>query len=224
MKKIHYFLPPIVIDFLRFIKKKIKSKAQFIEKPLKQDLDLYSDPEMAKVLNTWGERNAWIEIQHLLINKSKFKILDIACGTGIVMKILKKNLNFEEIYGCDISKLLISKAHENEIENKYLKICDATDLPYNENEFDYNYSIGSLEHFTEEGIVNFLKSSRKVSKYSGYHMIPVSRDGKNHGWIKNYQSYFNNSIEWWSAQCSKVTSDFYFLDSSWEDEFRLENG
>ena len=68
MKKIHYFLPPIVIDFLRFIKKKIKSKAQFIEKPLKQDLDLYSDPEMAKVLNTWGERNAWIEIQHLFMS------------------------------------------------------------------------------------------------------------------------------------------------------------
>ena len=51
---------------------------------------------------------------------------------GNCHKNLKKNLNFEEIYGCDISKLLISKAHENEIENKYLKIWDATDLPYNE--------------------------------------------------------------------------------------------
>ena len=175
---------------------------------------------MAKILDVWGERNAWIEIQHILHDKKKYKVLDIACGTGIVIEILSNN-GHKNLYGCDISDFLIQKAINKGIEKNRLLVCDATSLPYKENEFDYNYSIGSLEHFTKEGIVKFLSSSMYVTKFSGYHMIPVSRDNKNYGWIENYQSYFNNSIEWWSEICSSVTSDFYFIDSSWEDEISV---
>ena len=219
MRKIKYFLPPIIVDFLRFLKKKIKSKVRFIEKPMKQELDLYYDPEMAKILDSWGERNAWIEIQHLLFGK-KAKILDIACGTGKVIEILKNNKNYE-IYGCDISDFLIEKAIKRGIDKKKLLVCDATNLPYDQNEFDYSYSIGSLEHFTEDGIKKFLISSLNVTKYSGFHMIPISRDGKDHGWIQNYQSYFNNSVDWWSKICTDCSLNFSFLDSSWEDEMSV---
>jgi ubiquinone/menaquinone biosynthesis C-methylase UbiE len=100
-------------------------------------------------------------------------------------------------------------------------VCDPTDLPYETNSFDYCYFIGSLEHFTESGILSFLKSSSKVTKNNGYHMIPVSRTGKDYGWIENYQSYFNNSVEWWSAMCEKVSLKYKFIDSSWEDEISV---
>jgi ubiquinone/menaquinone biosynthesis C-methylase UbiE len=220
MRKIQYFLPPILIDTLRFFKKKIK-KQLLIKEPNKQSLELYNDPEMAKILDEWGERNAWIEIQHIFHDKKKYKILDIACGTGKVIEILMSKIQLNNLFGCDISDFLIGKAIERGIDKNKLKICDATKLPYNENEFDYNYSIGSLEHFTKEGIKDFLISSRKVTKYSGFHMIPVSRDGKDHGWIENYQSYFNNSVGWWSSICKDITKDFYFIDSSWEDEISV---
>ncbi len=186
---------------------------------MKQELDLYYDPEMAKILESWGERNAWIEIQHLLFGK-KAKILDIACGTGKVIEILKDNNDYD-IYGCDISDFLIEKAKIKGIDQNKLLVCDATNLPYDQNEFDYSYSIGSLEHFTEDGIKKFLLSSLKVTKYSGFHMIPVSRDGKDHGWIENYQSYFNNSVDWWSNICKSSSLNFSFLDSSWEDEISV---
>lgn len=217
MNKIYYFLPPIIVDLARFLKKQIKTKVKFIEKPIEQDLNLYFDPEMAKILDTWGERNAWIEIQHLLHGKSS-KVLDIACGTGKVMEILTKKNNKIDIYGCDISDFLIDKAIKKGINKNKFLVCDATNLPYDNDEFHYSYSIGSLEHFTEDGIKKFLLSSSKVTKFESYHMIPVSRDGKDHGWIKNYQSYFNNSVEWWSNICSNLSLSFSFLDSSWEDE------
>ena len=176
---------------------------------------------MAKILDTWGERNAWIEIQHIFHEKNNNKILDIACGTGKVIEILNENIKAKNVYGCDISDFLISKAVERGIPEQKLKICDATNLPYNENEFDYNYSIGSLEHFTHDGIIKFLRSSMKVTKFYGYHMIPVSRNNKDNGWIENYQSYFNNSENWWSNLCNQITSDFYFIDSSWEDDLSV---
>ena len=171
---------------------------------------------MAQILDTWGERNTWIEIQHLLHNK-KAKVLDIACGTGKVIEILKKT-NDSEIFGCDISDFLIGKALERGISGSHLKVCDATNLPYSENEFDFCYSIGSLEHFTEEGILNFLKSSKRVTRYSGFHLMPVSKSNIDEGWISNYQSYFNNSEKWWLNICKSIFENVQILDSSWEDD------
>ena len=198
-------LPPIIFNFLKLLKKKAQKKV-FLEKPKNQELDLYYDPKMAQILDTWGERNTWIEIQHLLHNK-KAKVLDIACGTGKVIEILKKT-NDSEIFGCDISDFLIGKALERGISGSHLKVCDATNLPYSENEFDFCYSIGSLEHFTEEGIANFLKSSKRVTRYSGFHLIPVSKSNIDEGWISNYQSYFNNSEKWWLNICKSI---FFFV-------------
>ena len=221
MKKIILlFLPPIILDLYRKIKKKFKKKITFLN-PKKQELDLYYDKEMAKVLDTWGERDTWIEIQHIFHHKKNPKILDIACGTGKVIKILEKNLKIQNIHGCDISDFLTEKARLKGIKDDRLKICDATNLPYKNDEFDYNYSIGSLEHFTEDGIIKFLRESKRVTKISGYHLIPVSRSGNDEGWITNYQSYFNNSLNWWIDICKKEFQDILILDSGWEDEISV---
>ena len=52
-------------------------------------------------------------------------------------------------------------------------------------------------------------------------MIPVSRSGKDCGWIENYQFYFNNSVKWWSTMCEKASLKYKFIDSSWEDEISV---
>ena len=89
---------------------------------------------------------------------------------------------------------------------------------YEDNFFDYSYSIGSLEHFTEEQIIEFLKSARRVTKYFSFHQIPMSKSDKDEGWISPLQSYFNNSKKWWLDKCNKVYDDVQILDSSWEDK------
>ena len=146
--------------------------------------------KMASILEKWGERNAWIEIQHLLYDK-KGKILDVACGTGKVIEILNK-ISIKDVYGCDISDYLIQKAVERGIPIEKLKVCDATELQtYEDDYFNYSYSIGSLEHFTEDQIIKFLISTKKVTKYCSFHQIPTSRSNKNEGWISPLQSYYN---------------------------------
>jgi SAM-dependent methyltransferase len=97
-------LPPFILKILLSLKKKIK-KAKFISSPQNQKLNLYYDEQMAQILDNWGSRNAWIEVQHIFDDK-KGKILDIACGTGKVIEILSKNKHLD-IYGCDISSFLI---------------------------------------------------------------------------------------------------------------------
>ena len=73
-----------------------------------QDLELYWDKEFAELLDTWGEPHLWKEIQ-LLLRDVEGPTLDIACGTGVAMRILSDSFGLD-VYGCDISEMLIEKA------------------------------------------------------------------------------------------------------------------
>ncbi|MGE0351076.1 class I SAM-dependent methyltransferase [Hydrogenophaga sp.] len=209
-------LPPVLLRGLKQIKRRVQANSRAGAKAGSQELDIYWDPAMAAALETWGVGNAWNEIQLLLLN-ARGTVLDIACGTGKVISLLQ-DLKDIEVHGCDISDFLLTKATERGIAKERLTCCDATALPYPAGHFDFAYSIGSLEHFTEEGIHAFLQECRKVVTKRSFHMIPVSRSQKNEGWISPWQSYFNNSTDWWVANCRKTFSRVTVLDSAWQDE------
>lgn len=187
--------------------------------PYKQDLNIYWDPAFAQVLETWGEGNVWEEIKYLVVN-CKGKILDIACGTGRTMEIIS-GIHGIELYGCDISNLLIEKAVERGIDSSRLSVCDATQMVFPDNDFDYAYSIGSLEHFTEEGILKFIGECYRVTKINSFHMLPVSRSGENEGWMKTTQSFFNNSVDWWISKFRSSYKTVYIFDSKWQDSISI---
>jgi ubiquinone/menaquinone biosynthesis C-methylase UbiE len=210
---------------MKTLLRKIKNKIPFPFKkkpplkpllnPNRQDLDLYWNQAYAQVLETWGEGNVWDEIQLLMVN-CKGKVLDIACGTGRTIEILS-GIREVEIHGFDISDFLISKAIERGISKNQLSVCDATQMDFADDIFDYAYSIGSLEHFTEDGISKFLTECYRVTKFNSFHQIPVSRSGKNEGWIKTVQTYHNNSVDWWLDKFKASYNTVYVLDSKWED-------
>jgi len=209
-------LPPVLLRGLKQARKSMKFHSRQTSKAGAQELDIYWNPAMAAALETWGEGNAWNEIQLLLLN-ARGTILDIACGTGKVMSLLQGRTDIQ-VHGCDISDFLLDKAVQRGIAKERLTCCDATALPYSAGRFDYAYSIGSLEHFTEEGIQGFLRECKKVVAKRSFHMIPVSRSQKNEGWISPWQSYFNNSTEWWIDHCKRVFPTVTVLDSVWSDD------
>ncbi len=180
---------------------------------------MYWDPKMADMLETWGEGNAWNDIQ-LLMAQRQGRVLDIACGTGKVIELLKRYPALE-IHGCDISDLLLSRAAARGIAKDRLTLTDATKMSYSDKSFDFAYSIGSLEHFTENGIVDFLRENLRIVNGPTFHMVPMSRDGKDHGWITTSQSYFNNSESWWLKKCLQVYPEATLLASSWSDSISI---
>lgn len=204
------------------LKNKTAQKAQNLKKdanPEVQDLDLYWDPKMANLLETWGEGNVWNEVQFLMA-PLEGKVLDIACGTGRTMEILSKFPHLD-LYGVDISDLLIEKAKQRGFSDEKLKISDATATDYVDDSFDYSYSIGSLEHFTEDGILKFIAEAYRITKASSFHMLPVSRSNQNEGWMKTLQSFHNNSIEWWLDKFKQAYPNVYVLDSQWNDDISI---
>ena len=213
--------PPLIWNLLRkvHLAKGVKtyiSSGTTANDSSMQDLDLYWDPQMAAILDTWGKDHVWNEIEMFLIGK-KGNVLDIACGTGITMEILSKQKDLN-LFGCDISDFLIEKAKQKGIEKKQLAVCDATDMKiYKNDQFDYSFSIGSLEHFTEEGIKKFVSEVYRITKYQTFHMMPVSRSGKNEGWMKTLQSFHNNSVEWWIENFKSKYENVYVVNSGWND-------
>jgi ubiquinone/menaquinone biosynthesis C-methylase UbiE len=95
---------------------------------------------------------------------------------------------------------------------------DATKLGYRSSSFDYVFSIGSLEHFTVEGIKATLRSCKRVSRLLNLHMVPVSASGKDEGWVTPCQSYWNNSEEWWLETFKAVFPEVWVMSSKWRDE------
>lgn len=185
-----------------------------------QDLNIYWDPDFFESSKRWGLGTVWTEIQFLLAG-CKGRVLDIACGPGKVISILSK-FDRVSMYGCDISDFLINEAVKSGIPRSKLKVCDATKLPYSDKYFEYSYSIGSLEHFTENGIIACLQESFRATRYASFHQVPISRTGINEGWIKLGQSYNNNSVDWWLEKFRGVYEKVYVMDSSWRSS--ISNG
>lgn len=225
-KAIKFFIPSGLVEMWNkrsenendSVAKRIKSRLKY-NKTGDQDLDIYWDDEFVQMLDSWGVDNAWLEIQLLLANCTG-KVLDIACGSAPVMEICRDFQNIQ-LYGCDISDKLIERAHElRGIPRERLLITDATKMDYRDDEFNYSYSIGSLEHFTEEGIAKVVSESYRVTKYGSFHMLPTNERGENEGWISPLQSYHNNSIDWWVNHFNKKYETVIVVKSKWHDKGR----
>ncbi|MGJ4950099.1 class I SAM-dependent methyltransferase [Bradyrhizobium sp. HKCCYLS20291] len=207
--------PPVMLPLLRKAYRASIGRS-VVFNPGQQNLDVYWDPVMEQVLETWGEGNVWSEIQLALAGRQG-RVLDIACGTGKTMEVLSGEPSLE-LWGCDISDRLIDRAIERGIHPERVHVGDATKLPYPDGFFDFSFSIGSIEHFTEDGIAAMLAECRRVTRVMAFHTHPVSRRGDNEGWITTAQSYFNNSVDWWLPKYQAQFQHVRVLNSLWSDE------
>tara|TARA_B100001093_G_scaffold336111_1_gene320973 strand:+ start:5358 stop:6050 length:693 start_codon:yes stop_codon:yes gene_type:complete len=214
-------IPPILIDLYRdiYIKSLIAKNKKLVSQD-KQDIQIYDTDLTAEKLSEWGKGSTWNEIQMFFVSK-KGNILDVACGTGLNMRDIKKLSPEANVYGCDISKNLIDICLKSGIESKNLICSDAIKIDFPENFFDYSYSIGSLEHFTEKGLDEVIEKLHFITKNYSIHMMPVSKKNQNEGWIKTYQTFHNNSVEWWIDKFNKKFSNVLVVDSSWNDHISV---
>jgi ubiquinone/menaquinone biosynthesis C-methylase UbiE len=201
---------------LRYLTKSMRNKSGS-----QQELDVYFDEKFADGLENWGINHAWPEISFLLSARSGVA-LDLACGSGPAYDYLKKNERLE-YHGCDISDALITRAVRRGIDPNNLRVMDATKLDYPDRMFDYVFSIGSLEHFTESGLVGAISEAKRVCRGINFHMVPVSASGFNEGWITTVQSYWNNSERWWLDRFAPTFGNrIWIMNSKWAD--RISRG
>ncbi len=91
-------------------------------------------------------------------------LLDIACGTGFLLKNATEN-NLKT-YGVDIANEAVKVAKSNSPLSEII-VAAAENLPFADNFFDYISCLGSIEHFSNinQGLKEMLRVGKKNVKY-----------------------------------------------------------
>lgn len=151
----------------------------YIKKGLSnKDSELYSKMKLEKLENFNSENSYHYNLRKLipkLTNKKSPKIIDIGCGTGEYV-ILMRLLGFEA-YGIDIysdeieiaKKLALDFGFNNKI---FMKSLPGKKLKFKKNEFDLSSMFSVMEHLDNNIFPDLMIEALRISKLGLYSLVP----------------------------------------------------
>lgn len=100
------------------------------------------------------------------------RILDFGCGCGRIIRCLHKLFGNSSFYGTDIDKEAISwcQSHLSQI-GEFVTNEESPPLPYNDEFFDFVYSISVFTHLPEDMEFAWLEELRRVTRRGGYLLL-----------------------------------------------------
>ena len=132
--------------------------------------------------------------------KAGEKILDIGCGKGFLLYDFTKVVPGIEVYGIDISEYAIQNSKE-EI-GPSLQVSNCTNLPFEDNYFDYVYSINTFHNLHNEDLEKALNEMNRVSKSNKQYIC-----------VESYRNEIEKAnLLYWQVTCEQFNSP---KDWSW---------
>ena len=158
------------------------------------------------------EKVAKVMIEHYGL-KPGDKILDIGCGKGFLLYDFTKLLPGIEICGIDVSSYAIENSKE-EIKDKLI-LGNATSLPFEDNYFDFVFSLNTFHNLECFDLFPALKEMERVGKSNKYICVESYRNEVEKANLLYWQvtcEAFNTPKEWdwWFAQAG-YTGDHSFI-------------
>ena len=99
------------------------------------------------------------------LSKNKY-VLEIGCGNGIGTKLIMKYFAPQKVYATDLDKRMIELAiKKNTNPNIHFEIGDASNLQYENNQFDAIFDFGIIHHIPNWK--DCLKELKRVLKFGG---------------------------------------------------------
>ncbi|MBI2031246.1 MAG: class I SAM-dependent methyltransferase [Candidatus Levybacteria bacterium] len=93
-----------------------------------------------------------------ITSKTRGRLLDVACGKGLLIKQINEKNNYLELYGSDISRYAITNAKKI-VPNATFSVDDGEALSFTSSQFDFVSCLGGLEYYQ-----NPVKGAREIAR------------------------------------------------------------
>ncbi|MDR0286131.1 MAG: methyltransferase domain-containing protein [Clostridiales bacterium] len=117
----------------------VKTKSQ---NSFNHQADIYDSTDFSKY-----PRECYPYVLEALSGIKFDKVLDLGCGTGVILEKISCANNFAELYGLDLSENMIAQAKQRLSQKAKLSVGDAENLPYEKENFDLVCCIESFHHY-----------------------------------------------------------------------------
>ncbi|PPR62491.1 MAG: Demethylrebeccamycin-D-glucose O-methyltransferase [Alphaproteobacteria bacterium MarineAlpha4_Bin2] len=146
--------------------------------------------------------------------KPGMRILDVGCGKAFLLYEFTQVVPGIEVFGIDVSEYGIANAKEEV--RPYLEVVSAQDLPFEDNSFDFVYSLATLHNLKLPDLNRAVQEIARVGKGgAAYIMVESYRNEREKVnllyWQLTCESFYAPD-EWaWVYTTNGYTGDYGFI-------------
>ena len=140
-------------------------------------------------------------------------ILDIGAAKGFMIYDFQRLILNIKVSGCDISDYAVKNSKEEV--RPYLKVANATDLPYEDQSFDLVISINTLHNLEKNDLARALQEIKRVSRKNSFITVDAYRNDAErklmYQWNLTAKTIMH--VDEWKAFFNEVkyTGDYYWF-------------
>ena len=146
--------------------------------------------------------------------KAGDRILDVGCGKGYLLYEFTQVIPEVQVSGIDISSYAIEHAKEEVMH--FLRVGNATSLPYEDNTFDFVVSVTTLHNLYNYDLRKALQEIERVGEGNKKHVVVESYRNESEKanllyWQLTCRSFYTPA-EWeWFMEESGYTGDYSYI-------------
>jgi len=177
--------------------------------------------------------DSYLAIKSIIELNENCNVLDFGCGCGRVIRYFQRFAENSKLYGTDIDNEAITWCQQNLSHiGQFIRNNNVPPLPFDDDFFDFVYSISIFTHLPEDMQFSWLEELRRVTKPGGYLILTTHGEELFHITSKKEVDQFKeNGFYYAVGDGTEGLPDFYqtafhtigYVYANWGNFFEIKN-